>query len=377
MATLTQLKDYLYCSFFYYLRHVHPETRDGAHFVLPERTTVRLPGLALSRALHSHASGKYTGYGFTDLVRGVWKAWLTSAKLPQEAYDNLERYGQSRLQALKNYLEGRVRKPDGAAYKEPRMSKLFARTLEEKGLPPFGEQLNGLILPAIHYHLVDLPKIGPYGVGDAFSESLLMAERYAPPEPEAILGAGVKGVAQLGALEVEVTVDLLVRHEGGAIAEIHDAEPYFHTRDMIGARRLEAIAAMNASFPDRNWPAVTAVVYRHLMSGSEKKRVSLRGSRLFFAALAAQRGIDAEIFTPEFVNGSWEKCNACPAAEFCLGRGDGGDDLVEHFYPGFVPYAERLQALHKRLGDAQVAPLDVAAALAELNLTPYDLERAV
>jgi hypothetical protein len=62
---------------------------------------------------------------------------------------------------------------------------------------------------------------------------------------------------------------------------------------------------------------------------------------------AALRGIEAGIYTPQFLSGDLSRCRGCPAREICtpfLG------DISEWFLPGEAEIARRVQQAIDRIG---------------------------
>jgi hypothetical protein len=101
------------------------------------------------------------------------------------------------------------------------------------------------------------------------------------------------------------------------------------------------IAALEMQSVDshRLFHKVGRVVYRHWMTGKMIERRQVRPARLGFAMEAARRGIEAGIFTPQFLSGDLSRCRACQAREVCI---PASGDIAEWFLPGEAEFTPGL-----------------------------------
>ena len=151
---------------------------------------------------------------------------------------------------------------------------------------------------------------------------------------EAEYGVRVKTIVPLpNRVTISATADLEMVGVSTSTIEVHDFFPAFAIHWSWISRRLEVIAAleMQAADPMRPFPPVERVVYRHFMSGKTVERRSVREARLVFSLEAAVRGIEARIYTPQFLSGDLSRCRQCPAREICV---PASGDLAEWFLPG-------------------------------------------
>jgi len=335
MIDLQEVKDYLFCSLLYYLKYRRPLVvkEAGMQWQLPSYTTLDLPGLAIEQALKVHATGQ-TSYSFPVLVDLVWKAWFAQKGIGDDVYQSLRSYAGVRNKILNQFLSGAITNKAHQPYTEPRMTNRYKEMMDRAGLEPLSQAIDEAALEKIGAVAGEFSGIGGYSLASAYADSLHMTRQYSPPLPEAIYGVQVKTVVRLPNKEViSATADLVILGADSATIEFHDFDPVFTVQSTWIGRRLEVIAAMEmqAVESEKSFPKVERVIYRHFMSGKTLERRSVREARLVFALEAAVRGIEAGIYTPQFLSGDITRCRGCPAREICI---PASGDLFEWFLPG-------------------------------------------
>ena len=335
--TFQMIQDYLYCSLYFYWRHIHADPHKN---ITPNmHSTASLPGEAISQALRVWGTGKYSTHPFKALVGAVWKRWLDDYDLGEDVHTMLTGYAELREKIIMQFLEGRIRARDGRKYTEPRMTRRYRDMMDTGGVSHLEERVNDAALQRMAVTKATLDGIGEYSLAAAYSDSLIMAARYQPPVVDSIIGIALPAVIQLGdTIRVKTTADMLISDGAdGAIAEIHDSHPMFYYRRYDVGKRLDVIAASLLAGKEGDLPPITKVIYRHFMSATTMERKQLRHSRLQLAMVGAVRGIRSKIYLPQFLSGDRTRCKGCAAANICLGTDERYDDVLEHYLPGIVP----------------------------------------
>jgi hypothetical protein len=126
--------------------------------------------------------------------------------------------------------------------------------------------------------------------------------------------------------------------------------------------------------PDKPFPPVGKVIYRHLMSGKTIERKRMRTARLSFAFEAARRGIQARVFIPQFLSGDLSRCRGCRAQEVCITP---QGDISEWFQPGGAALAKSVQEAVRRIGTVDRPTVRKILAALEVSILPLDLLTAL
>lgn len=343
--SLDQLRDYVYCSFLYYWKHVA-----GIRGEKAPRTTLELPGDSLRQAWRIYADRP--DMRMSEAVMMVWRTWLAREGVDgDDVLKGLAGYSQAMASILLGFESGRVRKADGSRYKQPRMSRQFTKISRSSGVPALAGELDRKLLPALRVVRVDHPLFGPYSVADAFADSLRMAERLgAPaeaPQREAILAVEAPVQVRVGGWVLPAVADLLVIDDAGetpptVFVEVHDYElgsaPLARTvgRDlrMIAAVHMEPLEGGELTFG-----AVSGVTYRHIRSGWTHRRRMAPGGRLTHVLEAALRGIREGVYIPMFLT-DLSRCETCIMKTPCFNPG--GLDALEALAPGLATRARAI-----------------------------------
>jgi hypothetical protein len=354
MLDLQDIKDYLYCSLLYYLKRRPMPLVDeaGGERFLPAYTTLDLPGLAVSQALSVHATGEYHK-PFPDLVRLVWQAWFAQKGVGDDVAVSIQAYAKMRNKILEQFLSGKIRNPENKPYTEPRMTARYKGMLDASRLKALSGPIDEAALAKLGCIQGELAGMGPYPLAEAYADSVLMASRYEPPLPGMIYGVKTPTLVLLpNGSTLSATADLVLLEGERTVIEVHDAYPaFYYERGWVG-RRLEVIAAleMGSADPDRPFPKVERVVYRHWLTGKTLERRRVRLARLVFSLDAARRGIEAGIFTPQFLSGDLSRCRGCRAREICI---PASGDISEWFLPGEAEIARRVQQAIDQIGPVE------------------------
>lgn len=380
MLDLKDIQDYLYCSLWFYLKHRSKVgsliDTAGQVQTLPSYTTLELPGLAVSQALGAYLTGKYS-LMFPELVKRVWEIWFSQKGVGDDVAKALAGYAQVRSAILNQFLGGKILNKDRQPYREPRMTIRYKNMLASSGLAHLAETTDPPGLSKLGCATAELAGLGTYYLADAYADSFLMAARYSPPIPAAVYGMRVKTRIPLpGGLAVTAVADLVIPGASATTIEVHDYSPAFYFDPGWVGRRLDVVAAMYMQSADaeKPFPPVERVVYRHFLSGKTIERRRVRQSRLVFALDAARRGIQAGIFTPQFLSGDLTRCRACPAQAVCIPP---GGDLAEWFLPGEVGIAKRVRGIVNRLEPVDTAMVNKLSAALEDELLPLDVLAAL
>jgi hypothetical protein len=204
-----------------------------------------------------------------------------------------------------------------------------------------------------------------------------MAGCYSPPLPEVIYGVGIRTLVRLPSKEtVTAKADLVISGAESTTIEVHDYFPAFYfERGWVG-RRLDVIAAleMQSEAPEKPFPRVERVVYRHFMTGKTIERRRVRPARLVFALDKARRGIQTGIFTPEFLSGDLSRCRKCQAQEICI---PAVGDIIDWFLPGEVDLVQRVNQIASRFGLKDVEGVRTILEALEADIVPLDLLEAL
>jgi hypothetical protein len=97
-----------------------------------------------------------------------------------------------------------------------------------------------------------------------------MAGRYSPAISRKIYGVGIKTLVWLPSREtITARADLVISGAETTTIEVHDYFPAFYFERSWVGRRLDVIAAleMQSEDPEKPFPKVERVVYRHWMMG--------------------------------------------------------------------------------------------------------------
>ena len=369
LFTLEELQDYLYCSLLYYLKH-----REGAELNIPALTTAGLPGEAISQALRVFSAGEHPQLSFRALVQAVWATWMKQREIGSDTITMLLGYETLRGEILDQFLSGKIKKRGGRRYTEPRLSTRYRQMTEHAGLKAVAERIEEQMLPRFQIASAELDLLGPYPIADAYADSLLIAARYPLPPREAIVAVDENIIVRSrNNIQIQVKAHLLIKDKSGLIAVVAEAEPVFYFNTTWAGRNLAAIALSLYDGADRGVAPVQKVLIRHLMSGKDVARKSLRTSRLSFALLHGVRGIQADLYLPQFLSGDLSRCRQCPAERLCL---DADADPIETAYPGTLSWSERVMAAGEKLGRSKdPSLLALAEILGQTALTPQELVR--
>ncbi len=365
-----EIQDYLSCSLLYYLKYrAKMESLSWAPL-----TTADLPGEAVAQALGVFATGQHPEMSFRELVRAVWATWMKQKRIGADTVTMLLGYEALRGQIMSEFLSGKIKKKGGKHYVEPRLSSRYRQMIEHAGLLAAAEQIEAHMLEPFGVSPAELELIGPYRMADAYADSLLMADRYPLPEREEVIAANTDVVAKSGAgIEITVRAKLLLQGGSGTTAVVHLDEPVFYFDATWAGRNLEAIALSLHDGQAHGVGDVSQVVVRHLMSGQAVARRQLRTSRLSLSLLHAARGIQADLYLPQFLSGDFTRCRKCPAAIVCL---DQKEDPIEAAYPGTLSWSERVVLASEKAGmSGDPALRDLVQALAETAVSTQDLAR--
>ncbi len=365
-----EIRDYLYCSLLYYLKY-HAGISGLSKTAL---TTADLPGEAVAQALGVYAAGNHPEMSFRELVRAVWTTWMRQKGIRADVVTMLLGYEALRSQILDEFLSGKIRRKGGKHYVEPRLSSRYRQMIEHAGLLAAAERIEEYLIEPFGVKPAELELLGPYRMADAYADSLLMAERYQLPARESVIAANTDVVVRSGnGIEITVKARLLLRAEAGTVVVAHLPEPAFYFDPTWAGRNLEAIALSLYEGESADDLPVSQVMIRHLMSGQAVTRKQLRTSRLSLSLLHAVRGIQAELYLPQFLSGDLGRCRKCSAAFICL---EHKEDPIEAAYPGTLSWSERVLAAVARL-DKRVYPglNELSLILGESGLSPQDLAR--
>jgi len=368
--TFEEIKDYLYCSLLYYLKHRARVERLGRISL----TTADLPGAAVAQALGVYASGAHPEMSFPQLVQAVWATWMRQKGVGTDVVTMLLGYEALRSQIMGEFLSGKIKKKGGKRYIEPRLAARYRQMIEHAGLLAAAERIEDYLRKPLGVAPAELELIGAYRVADAYADSLLMAERYPLPARAAVIGANINVVVKSGnGIEISLRARLLLHGESGTTAVVHLPEPVFYFDPIWAGRNLEALALSLYEGEAEGVGPVSHVLIRHLMSGQTVTRRQLRTTRLSLSLLHAVRGIQAELYLPQFLSGDFGRCQKCPAASVCL---DAKEDPIEAAYPGTLGWGERVMAAGQKVrSEGDPALIDLVQIVAESALTPQDLSR--
>jgi hypothetical protein len=111
MMDLQDIRDYLFCSLWFYLKRFAPKllTPDGEAGIHPY-TTLELPGLAFAQALALHATGRHP-HPFPVLADLVWQTWFVQKGVGDDLLQAARGYARLRNEILGQFTSGRIRKP--------------------------------------------------------------------------------------------------------------------------------------------------------------------------------------------------------------------------------------------------------------------------
>lgn len=374
MIDLQEIQDYLFCSLWFYLKHRPSPLVDeaGKEHAIPTYSTLDLPGLAITQALDAYASGSYPE-PFPELVRFIWEAWFQQKGVGDDVLKSIQAYAGIRNDILAQYTSGKITNRDHKPYTEPRMTLRYKEMMENAGLAGLVGPIDAAALENMGCRAAEMAGIGPYPLADAYANSLFMAGRYSPPPPQAIYGLQVAVVIPLyNHQSISATADLVVRGADLAIIEVHDFFPAFRWERAWVGRRLDVIAGlyMTAADPERPFPKVEKVVYRHFLSGKTLERRSVRQARLVFALEAVRRGIEAGIFIPQFLSGDLTRCRLCPAQSICI---PASGDILEWFLPGEWDTSARVAREARRIGPVDAETVQKLLGAMDEGVLPADL----
>jgi len=344
-VSIQQLRDYAYCSMLYYWGHVA-----GIHGEKAPRTTLELAGEALREAWRIYASRPEVS--MQEAVTVVWRTWLAREGADgDDVLKGLAGYAQALASILHGFESGRVRKRDGSRYKQPRMSHQFTKIARSSGLPALSSELDGKLLSALGIVKVNHALFGPYGVADAFADSLRMAKRLGSPgeapAQEAILGVNVPVQVRVGGWVLPAVADMLVidgpnETPPSVSVEVHNYELGRPPLVRHVGRDLRVISALHMEPLKGNelvFGVVTGVTYRHIRSGWTHRRRMAAGGRLTHVLEASLRGIQAGVYLPMFLTDPG-RCDTCAMKARCFNPG--GLDALEVLSPSL---AHRSQAI--------------------------------
>lgn len=377
---LQDLRDYLFCGLWFYLKRRRGDRplagEAGPAQTVPAYTTLDLPGLAVAQALGAYVTGKYA-QPFPELVGRVWATWFAQKGVGDDVVKALKGYAEVRARILQPFLSGQIVGKNRQPYPEPRLTARYKSSLESSGLAGLAVSIDPPGLAKLGCAPGELMGLGPYHLADAYADSLLMAARYTPPLSETVHGVRVRTVIALpGGRALTAAADLVIKGVNSSTVEVHDYTPAFAMEAGWVGRRLDVVAAlsMQAADPEKAFPPVERAVYRHFLSGKTVERRRVRPARLIYALDAARRGIEAGLFTPQFLSGDLTRCRACPAQQICTPP---SGDLAEWFLPGEVDLARQVRQAAGRIGPHDPATVKKLLAALDENLLPLDLLAAL
>ena len=335
MIDLQEIQDYLFCSLWFYLKH-RPSPlvdEDGKEHTVPTYSTLDLPGLAITQALDAYASGSYPE-PFPELVRFIWEAWFQEKGVGDDVLKSIQAYAGIRNEILAQFTGGKITNRDHKPYTEPRMTLRYKEMMENAGLAGLVGPIDAAALEKMGCVAAEMAGIGPYPLADAYADTLFMASRFAPPPPQAIYGLHVRTVIPLSNHQaISATADLVILGRDTAIIEVHDFFPAFRWERAWVGRRLDVIAglSMTAADPERPFPKVEKVVYRHFLSGKTLERRSVRQARLVFALEAVEAWDRSRDLHPRVLIRGPDPLPAVPGPGICI---PASGDILEWFLPG-------------------------------------------
>jgi hypothetical protein len=373
MMDLQDIRDYLFCSLWFYLKRFAPRllTPDGEAGIHPY-TTLELPGLAFAQALALHATGRHP-HPFPVLADLVWQTWMVQKGMGDDLLQAARGYARLRNEILGQFTSGRIRKAGGQAYIEPRMTTRYANMLENAGLTKIASRIEETGREKLGAGPAELPGVGPYFLADAYADTVWMAERYTPPLPEAVHGLSLPVQVKMdNGGTISARADLVIAGVEESTVEVHDAHPAFALQRSWANRRLDVLAALQMipAGPHKPFPPVGKVIYRHLMSGKTIERRRVRAARLSFAFEAARRGVQAGVFIPQYLSGDLSRCRGCRAQEVCITP---QGDISEWFQPGSAALAGQVRDALRQIGPVDAVTVRKILAALEVSLLPVDL----
>ena len=366
--TLGDIENYLKCPYFYYM--TKKMAIEGQ--MLP-RTTVDIPALAIQQALVAHATGKYTQYSYSQLVRLVWKTWFNQRAVADDTIKAIEGFADLRNQILMPFLTGSITNRSGKTYKEPRMTRRFKNDLEKIGYFRAAESMEESLLKALYFDQTELSGVGRYFVLDAYSDSLLMSFNYTPPAPNSIIGVNMNTVVSLSnERQLLAKADFVYERMGESVIEVHDCTPVFNVESAWIGRHPSAIAAkfMQAGSDQGSFPVPGTAIYRHWMSGKTMEKTVLNESRLIFAIEMARRGIEADIYIPMYLGGDLSRCFVCSLKPLCI---SGHDDILEWYIPGLHDIGKRVDIAAKNMNGVDKDMLNQLYEVLDNAIVPTDV----
>lgn len=342
-VSLDQLRDYVFCSLLFYWKYVM-----GVRGEQARRTTLELPGEAVRQAWRVYARRPDTS--LLEAVMIVWRAWLAQGGVDRDdVLKGLAGYAQVVTAILGGFRSGKVRKRDGSRYKEPRMSRKFKDMARSSGLPALAAELDRSLIPALAAEPAEHPLFGRYGVADAFTESLHMAERLsapgeAPARP-AILGVEAPVQVRVEGWILPAVADMLVVDDPQespptVLVEVHDYDLARSPAANMVSRDLRVVAALHmepSPGTGFSFGQVVGVTYRHIPSGWSHRRRFTSGGRLTHVLEAVLRGVREGVYVPMFLT-DLARCGACAMKAACFNPG--GLDALEALAPGLAGRAE-------------------------------------
>jgi hypothetical protein len=368
--TLEEVQDYLYCSLLYYLKH----RKGAAELNIPALTTADLPGEAINQALRVFSAGDHPQLSFRALVQAVWATWMKQKGIGADTITMLLGYESMRREILDQFLSGKITKRGGGRYTEPRLSTRYRQMTEHAGLQAVAARIEEQMLPRFQVASAELDLLGEYLIADAYADSLLMAARYPLPPREAIAAADEDiTIRSRNNIQIQVKAHLLIKGKSGTIAVVAESEPAFYFNPTWAGRNLAAIALSLYDGAGHSEKPVHKILIRHLMSGKDVARKRLRTSRLSLALLHGVRGIQADLYLPQFLSGDLSRCRRCPAERICL---DADEDPIEAAYPGTLAWSERVIMAAEKIGrHTDPAVGDLVRAIGQAGITAQDLTR--
>jgi hypothetical protein len=362
--SLAEIKEYLLCPMLFYWNRVVCQTEE-----LPI-STLDLPKLAISQALPIYYDGENSHYALTQWVDFVWKTWLDQVGVGQdENIIGLRSFHNVRYnKILRPFLTGDVRGPGGKKYVEPRASKYYKDQYAQLALADLEDNLSEKIPQALNVGEPEIAylKLGKYSIAQAYSDSLVMADRFSAPVPESVWGANAPVQVVLnGHTALDAVADLIVIGRGKAQVYFLDAHPMFYFDRSRVWRRPDLIAAgFFTALPEEDpFPPVETIYYLHLFTGEVMRRKTTNGSRLSNVLMMANRGISANIFLPAFLSEDHAKCRGCVMRDKCYDR----EDILESAFPGTYHIAQALETAAAN-PEALKTAHQLAARLTKLDL---------
>lgn len=297
----------------------------------------------------------------------VWRGWLDQWELGDEVAKALVDYHGTRRRILQLFEDGSITDKYGNKYKRPTWTRRYRQMAQEDQLPSLKSNIDRN-QTKIGIGEFDLDKgdqyNAPIGLADAFANSMDAANRMSFPEPDSILGVGVKLEANLPSVILVCTADLVVKKgtknkrgrppkgQAGPSQEMELEYEIFIFDEAIPpayslVRDLRVVAlgqAVPTSLDLELEPSKkVTVTVRHIWSGTRQEfrpKLGDGADTLESLSRAVITGVRSGSYVPRMVCG-WHACGECEYRYLCFAEAG----VMELFNPPLMAQIESAQLL--------------------------------